>query len=74
MKQNHFVSIKMNRANRKQNPIRYINSSQAHKAKLMSKHIPGQLGHDNFELTKAVAASTFLKTIEPVVFCFFSLA
>jgi hypothetical protein len=36
----------------------------------MSKHIPGQLGHDNLELTKAVAASTFLKTIESVVFCF----
>ena len=33
-----------------------------------------QLGHDNFELTKVVSTSTFLKTIELVVFCFFSLA
>ena len=32
------------------------------------------LGHDNLELITAVANSTFLKRMEPVVFCFLSTA
>jgi hypothetical protein len=51
--------------------------TKSYKIDVKKKHtwaVGKQFGQDNFELTKAVAASTFLKTIEPVVFCFFSLA
>jgi hypothetical protein len=47
-----------------------------HKTKTISKFIPVSrwLGHDNLELITAVADSTFLKRMEPVVFFFLSVA
>ena len=67
----------MDRANWKPNSIHYINPSNSKNQIDIEIHtwiINRQLGYDILELTKAVADSTFLNMIEPVVFCFLSLA
>jgi len=64
----------MDRANWKPNSIHYINPSNSKNEIDIEIHtwiINRQLGYDILELTKAVANSTFLNTIEPVVFIFF---
>jgi hypothetical protein len=58
--------------------ILYANSKQKQNHPKITFKIP-YLGFRDFnqaifELTMAVAASTFLKTTEPVVFCLLSLA
>jgi hypothetical protein len=67
----------MDRAIWKPNSNHYINPSNSQNEIYIEIHtwmMSRQLGHNSLELTKAVADSTFLNTMEPVVFCFLSVA
>jgi hypothetical protein len=60
----------INRAIRRPNSNHYINND----IKIHTCMASRWLGHNNLELITAVADSTFLKTMEPVLFCFLSVA
>jgi hypothetical protein len=68
---------RIDRAIRKPNSHHYINpghSQNQNDIKIHTCMASRQLDHDNLELTTAVADSTFLKMMEPVVLCFLSVA
>jgi hypothetical protein len=68
---------RINRAIRKPNSHHFINprnSQNENDIKIHTCMMSRQLDHDNLELTTAMADSTFLKTMEPVVLCFLSVA
>jgi hypothetical protein len=67
----------INRAIRRPKSNHYINPGHSQNLNRYQNHTcmaSNQLDHDNLELITAVADSTFLKTIEPVVFCLLSVA
>jgi hypothetical protein len=67
----------INRAIRKPKSNHYINPRKSQNENDIQIHtwaMSRWLGHDILELTTAVADSTFLKTMEPVVLCFLSVA
>ena len=67
----------IDRAIWKPNSNHYINPSNSQNENDIEIHTwmtSRQLDHDILELTTAVADSTFLKTMEPVVLCFLSFA
>jgi hypothetical protein len=68
---------KINRAIRKPNSNHYINPRKSQNENDIQIHtwaMSRRLGHDILELKMAVADSTFLKTMEPVVLFFLSVA